>query len=210
MSEVIKTQILLNKDWDIAYFLSAAESEMSANGASQSINLSAYFDSQGVTSPANTQMIFQAVIPRLSIINRVVERNYRAMPQFLITGIETAALLESLQEYAVNMMTVSKGNAGFVAAAAGFRNQTILYSPAIDNDKIYSVYKAPNDMLSRSVIIDFVYKPLYIIEEITNSQKRTFVKSRTAIELCRPDAVGVVTVSGMTDLFGTVASTSTT
>lgn len=56
MSEVIKTQILLNKDWDISYFLGAAESEMAANGATQTINLSAYFDAAQITSPANVQI----------------------------------------------------------------------------------------------------------------------------------------------------------
>jgi hypothetical protein len=196
--------------WDIAYFLSANETEMNSNGAAQTINLASYFDLANITSPRSTQDIMQAVVPRIAAVNRVIERNFRAAPQFLLTGLETATLLESLQEFAVNMASVSKGNAGFSAAASGFRNQTILYSPAISNEKIYPLYKAPNDTLSKSVLIDFVYKPLYIVEEITNSQKRTFVKSRTAIELCRPEACGVITVSGLSDLIGVIPDASTT
>jgi hypothetical protein len=38
------------------------------------------------------------------------------------------------------------------------------------------------------------------ILQIDNSQRRTFVKSRTAIELTAPEAIGVITMTGYRDL----------
>lgn len=202
MSEAIKTQILLNKDWDLAYFLEAAETEMLANGTKQVISLSTYDASGGVLYPRNLVDIAKAVVPRVAMVNRVIHRNFRAEPQFLLTGLRTGALLESMQEWVAKISNYTDGEGGYVGSGSSFMKQTILTSPAIKDDSIYPIYKAPNDNLSRAVIIDFIYKPLYIIEEITNSQKRTFVKSRTAMELCNPTAMGCIKVNGMEDILG--------
>ena len=203
MSEAIKTQILLNKDWDLAYFLEAAETEMNDNGTYQSINMGTYFDSSGVMSPRNLIDIMKSVTPRITMNNTVIFRNFRAEPQFLLTGLRTGALLKSMQTWVSRMPNMTDGEVGFVAEAASFAKQTVLMSPAISDEKIYQVYKAPNDNLSRSVLIDFIYKPIYIIEEITNSMKRTFVKSRTALELCATHALGCVNVTGLNNILGT-------
>jgi len=132
--------------------------------------------------------------------NRIIHRNFRATPQFLVTGLRTGALLESMQQWVTNISSYTQGESGYQGESAQFMKQTILTSPAIGDNKIYQVYKAPGDNLSRAVIIDFVYKPLYIVEEITNSVKRTFVKSRTALEVCQTHAIGCVTVDGL-DIF---------
>jgi len=203
MSEAIKTQILLNKDWDLAYFLEAAEPELAYWGAAQAINITKFADTEGILSPRNIIDIFKSVSPRIAMINRVIHRNFRAVPQFLVTGLRTGALLESMQDWATNIPSMSQGEAGYTASAGlSFLKQTVLTSPAISDNKIYPVYKAPGDNLSRAVIIDFVYKPLYIIEEITNSMKRTFVKSRSALEVCTPQAIGVLEIQGMEDFLG--------
>ena len=202
ISEAIKTQILLNKDHDIAYFLTAAESEMSDWGASQTLDMSDLYDGGSITVPATITDIFKSVVPRIAIVNRIIQQNFGATPQYLLTGLNTSAILESLQQYATNFFDSNKGDFGFVGNAAAFSKQTILYSPAISDSKIYPIYKAPADNLSRSVLIDLVYKPLYIVEEITNSLKRTFVKSRTAIEISDTRAVGVITVSGTDEILG--------
>lgn len=202
MSEAIKTQILLNKDHDLSYFLEAAEVEMNDNGTYQNINLGTYFDQGGVMSPRNLIDIMKTVTPRISMVNTVIHRNFRAEPQYLLTGLRTGALLKSMQQFVTRMPNMSDGEVGYVADTASFAKQTVLMSPAIDDEKVYQVYKAPNDNLSRSVIIDFIYKPIYIIEEITNSMKRTFVKSRTAMELCATHALGCVNVAGLNDILG--------
>ena len=202
MSEAIKTQIMLNKDHDIAFFLNAAEAEMATLGASQTLDMSSFYDSSSITVPASVADVFKALVPRIAIVNRTIFANFGATPQFLLTGLNTSAILECLQNYAVNMNDTSKGDFGFVGEAAAFSKQRILFSPAIDDSKIYPIYKAPADNLSRSVLIDLIYKPLFIVEEVTNSLKRTFVKSRTAVEVCDTRAVGVVTVTGTSEILG--------
>lgn len=202
MSEAIKQQIVLNKDFDMAYFLEAAEPELAANGTLQTLNFSKYMDNQGILSPRTLVDVCRSIAPRISMVNTVIHRNFRAEPQFLVTGLRTGALLKSMQQMSASIGTPVEGNIGFVGQAGSFMKQTVLMSPAVDDEKIYSIYKAPNDNLSRSVLIDFVYKPIYIIEEITNSVKRTFVKSRTAIELCSPHAVGCIKLTGMNDILG--------
>lgn len=209
MSEAIKTQILLNKDHDLAYFLEAAETEMNDNGTYQMINMGTYFDQQGVLSPRSLVDIMKSVAPRIAMVNTVIHRNFRAEPQFLITGLRTGALLKTMQTFIARMPNMIDGEVGMVAESASFAKQTVLMSPAVNDEKIYTVYKAPNDNLSRSVLIDFIYKPIYIIEEITNSMKRTFVKSRTALELCATHALGCVDVQGLNDLLGPDYRTAT-
>lgn len=202
MSEAIKAQILLNKDHDLAYFLEANESEMSYWGAVQDINITNFNDTGAIISPHTIVDIFKSIVPRIAMVNRVIHRNFRATPQFLITGLRTGALLESMQNWVANIPSFTQGDVGYQTQSGSVMKQTILTSPAINDNKIYAAYKAPGDNLSRSVIIDFVYKPLYIIEEITNSVKRTFVKSRTALEVCTPQALGVINVSGLEDFLG--------
>ncbi len=205
MSEAIKTQILLNKDFDLSYFLEANESEIAYWGAKQDINLSLFMDTEGILSPHAVPDIFRAISPRIAMNNRIIHRNFRATPQFLVTGLRTGAMLESMQTWVSNVSSMTQGAVSYASAASdagNFMKQTVLTSPAISDNKIYQVYKAPGDNLSRAAIIDFVYKPLYIVEEITNSVKRTFVKSRTAIEVCAPHAIGVVNVSGLDTFLG--------
>jgi len=193
LSSAIKQQIMLNKDFDIAYFLQAAEPDMLALGAHAVVDLALY--AAGGTkgfAPENPLDIFKSVLPALATVNNAVRRNHRADPQYLVTGYRAGAMLQSLQAASFNSMDAKHGEMGHAANAISFRKQTVITSGAVPNDTIYAVYKAPGDDLSRAAIIDLVYQPLYIVEEVTNSVKRSFVKSRTAIELARPEAVGVV------------------
>lgn len=202
LSDAIKQQIVLNKDFDMAYFLQSALPEMTANGTVQTFNLGKYMDNGGVMSPHNLIDIMKSLAPRIAMVNTVIHRNFRAEPQFLVTGLRTGALLKSMQQMYASVVNPTEGTLGFVTQAGTVMRQTVLMSPAVDDEEIYSIYKAPSDNLSRSVLIDFIYKPIYIIEEITNSMKRTFVKSRTAIELCTPQAVGCIKIQGMNDILG--------
>jgi len=203
MSEAIKSQMMLNKDWDLSYFLEANESEMVYWGAAQSINVTRFADQEGIISPRTIIDIFKSISPRIAMVNRVIHRNFRAVPQFLLTGMRTGAMLESMQQWTSSMSNYSSGDVGYLSnPGTSLIKQTVLTSPAISDNKIYTIYKAPGDNLSRAVIIDFVYKPLYIIEEITNSVKRTFVKSRTALEICATHATGVIHVEGLDDFLG--------
>jgi len=193
LSSAIKQQILLNKDFDIAYFLQAAEADMLALGASATVDLALYAAGGGKGfTPESPVDIFKGVLPAIATINNAVRRNHRADPQFLVTGYRAGAMLQSLQSASFNSMDSKNGEFGQSGNSISFRKQTVVTSAAVANDTIYAVYKAPSDDLSRAAIVDLVYQPLYIVTETTNSVQRSFVKSRTAIELARPEAVGVV------------------
>jgi hypothetical protein len=184
---------------------------MAANGASRTFDLDLFKQSGSIIQPNNVLDIFKSVIPMLSSISRQIRQNFRADPQYLLCGLQTASMLESLQTFVVNMPDMRNGEAGFVAnstqhADAGpisFRKQIILASASLPEGKIYNIYKAPSDDLSRATIIDLVYKPLYMIDEITNSMKRTFVKSRTTLEFSNIEALGVLTLQNYHDYLGT-------
>ena len=157
MSEAIKQQIVLNKDFDMAYFLEAAEPEMASNGTVQTINFSKYMDQQGILSPRSLIDVMRSIAPRINMVNTVIHRNFRAEPQFLVTGLRTGALLKSLQQMYSSVTNPMEGSLGFSTQAGSVMKQTVLMSPAINDEKIYSIYKAPHDNLSRSVLIDFIY-----------------------------------------------------
>lgn len=193
-SEAIKTQILLNKDQDIATFLNAYEPVMRENNAYATVDLSEFVTSASQYRPTSPLDVFKGVIPTINAIARIIHLNYRAAPQYLVSGLKTSALLDSLQEFIVSMPEVTKGEVGFAGGAVSFRNMTVVPCLAVPEDKIYLIYKAPADKPQYSSILDIIYQPLYIVEEITDSLKRTFVKSRTAIEIPNPLAIGCIKV----------------
>jgi hypothetical protein len=204
MSEAIKTQMLLNKDLDIVSILGASEVEMKENGAYQKMDFGPFYDTVGVTSPPDAIAIMRNVIPKMAMVSRTIQKNFGAMPQYIATGMNSAVMLESLQKVAMNMPDINNGTIGYVGDVVQFNKQSIIYTPALPNDKIYFIYRAPDDDLKTTTLLDIVYKPLYIIDEITNSLKYTFVKSRTAIEVCRTDAMGYIELDNIEQLIGEV------
>jgi hypothetical protein len=199
LSMAIKNQILYNKEADLAYYLRVHEPVFNANGSAATYNMAAFTAAGGAGNftPANVLDIFKGVIPHITSVNRNIRKLFRADPQYIVAGLKTASLLESLQAYMVGFQTHSHGEAGFSSqnAMIDFRKQRILASNMIEDDKIYMVYRAPSDDLSRTAIADIIYKPLYILEEIDQSQRRTYIKSRSTIELTAPEALGVVTMT---------------
>lgn len=200
MTLAIKQQILLNKDLDLAYFLGRYENEMVVNGSSRILDLDAYKVGAGDFRPANTQDVFKSVIPKIASVCYSIFDRFHAEPQILLTGTDTATILQSLQEYIVGFKHSSEGASGFEAGSIGFAKKLILHSPAIPNDKIYVIYKAGSGELNRTAIADLIYQPLYIIDEITNGVHRTFVRARTAIQVTAPEALGVITIQNYNDL----------
>ncbi len=198
----IKTQILLNKDFDLAYYLRANEPEMILNGSSATFDVDYFKDMNNHISPNSYLDIFKGIVPKISVINRNIRKVFRADPQFLVCGMKCAAMLESLQQYAISYPDVQTGQMGYGqgnntmhgSGDVDFRKQTILHCDAIPEDKLYVVYRAPSDDLTRTAIVDLIYKPLYVIEEITNAIKRTYIRSRTALEVTNPDALGVIDI----------------
>jgi hypothetical protein len=180
LSEAIKRQILLNKDFDLKYFLEASEGDMAANGAVANVDLRNYNRGGGTGdfAPANVLDILRTIVPRIATLNGIIYRNFRMYPQYIVTGLRTAALLKSLQDMMVNMPD-NKGSLGWNGSSAQFANMKILECPAVDDSKMYLSTKAPQNALEKATIIDLIHQPLYIVQEITDGNLRHFVRSRT-------------------------------
>ena len=68
LSEAIKRQILLNKDYDLAYFLEAAETDMAANNALVHVDMNQFAVSGGSYTPSGVVDILKGVVPFVSTL----------------------------------------------------------------------------------------------------------------------------------------------
>jgi len=196
ISSGIKRQILLNKDYDISYFLKASEGEIDTFGAKRTIDLDAFAATGSAFRPATAVDVLKSVIPYISELMGVIHKNYGMYPKYLIAGLKTAALLRSLQEFVVSLPT-REGGVGFNGQVASFSKLKILESVTMDNNKIYLSTKAAPNSLEHASIVDLIYQPLYIIKETTNGQSRNFVKSRTMVEIVRADGLACLQVDNI-------------
>ncbi|MCP4763384.1 MAG: hypothetical protein GY870_16550 [archaeon] len=91
-----------------------------------------------------------------------------------------------------------EGNLGWSGESAQFLKLKILESYALDGngatEKMYLSTKAPQNALEKASIIDLVYNPLYIVQEVTDGQQRNYVRSRTLIEVARTDGLACIEV----------------
>lgn len=203
ISEAIKRQILLNKDYDLAYFLKAAESDMASNGAKMVIDLENFANNGGAGdyTPNNVMHVLQNVVPRISTLMSIVRKNFNMYPSYIVSGLKTASLLRSLQDMVTNIPNV-RGDMGFTGAASQFLKLRVLESSAIDDNKIYMSTKAPQDALEKTSIVDLIYQPLYVVKEITDGNTRNFIRSRTMIEIVRTDGLACLEVQHIDNFMG--------
>ncbi len=191
LSEAIKRQVLLNKDYDLAYFLKAAEAEIAAAGAATELDLDTQAASGGDYTPSNVLDVLKAVVPRVSLIMGTIRRNYNMYPTYIVSGLKTAALLRSLQDMMVNIAG-QKGEIGWTGSNAQFLKLRVLESNHIDDNMIYMSTKAPQNALEKSSILDLIFKPLYVVKEVTDGNSRTFVRARTMVKIVRTDGLGYI------------------
>lgn len=164
LSEAIKRQILLNKDYDLSYFLQGAQTDIAANGAKVVIDFDKYSQSSSTLNydPSNIMDVFKNIAPKIAYLQGVIKKNFNMYPSYMVTGLNTASMLRSLQDMVVSMPGV-KGDLGFSGSVASFLKLKILESDAIPNDDIYLSTKAPQNALENSTILDLIYMPLYIV-----------------------------------------------
>ncbi|MFW6219365.1 MAG: hypothetical protein ACOC33_00725 [bacterium] len=197
LSEAIKRQVLLNKDQDLAYFLEAAEPDMEANGTSMTINFDDFTNAGGHFDPNNVMQLMQNLTPRVATIISYIRRNYNMYPSYIVAGVNTASLLRSMQDMAVSMPNLS-GQLGWSGTSGSFLKMRVLESAALPEDRFYVSTKAPQNALEKSTILDLIYQPLYIIQEVDQGNMLTFVRSRTMIEVARTDGLGVIKCNDLT------------
>jgi len=158
-------QVLLNKDFDLAFFLQAAEADMITNGARQQVDLDAFVNNAGAGdyTPASVLDVLKAVVPRISTLISIIRKNYNMYPSYLISGLKTASLLRSLQGLMATNMPNVRGEMGFSGETSQFMKLKVLEAMAVGDDRMYLSTKAPNNALEKSSIIDLIYQPLYIV-----------------------------------------------
>lgn len=176
---------------------------MATNGAAEALNLADFDISGGRFEPNKPMDVFKAVLPKIAIVAGNIRRNFSMYPQYLVAGLKTAAMLRSLQAFALQMPGIGQGDggAGWLGETAQFMKMKVLEGNAIAEGKIYESTKAPNDSLEKSAIVDLIYQPLYIVTEVTDGQTRNFVRSRTLIDIPRTDGLGVINVTGFNPYF---------
>lgn len=199
LSEAIKRQILLNKDYDLAFFLQSAQSEIEANGAKVTIDFDTYSTQTSSYNPNSSLDIIKNIIPKITLVSGIIRRNFNMYPTYIVTGLNTAAMLRSLQDMLVSIPGVS-GELGFSGSVASFLKMTILESAAIPSNDIYISTKAPQDALEKSTILDLIYMPLYVVSETTDGNARNYVRARTMIEVARTEGLGYISCTNLDKL----------
>jgi len=168
LSEAIKRQILLNKDFDLSYFLQSSQSDIIANGAYAVMDYTNYIQTSGTGfQPSSALDVFKNIAPKIAFVTGAIKRNFNMYPSYIVSGLNTASMLRSLQDMVVSMPGL-QGELGFSGSVASFLKLKVLESPAIPDNEIYLSTKAPQNALEQSTILDLIFMPLYIVTETTD------------------------------------------
>ena len=200
----VKDQIKLNRDFEIADLLESNITFAETIGQVVTIDMTAFAGgtpggSAGLR-PVITQDVFKNIIPPMNALMERMRRQNNMEVQYLVVGIDTAAILKSLQEFAIRFDGMN-GQTGMTGSAGAFAKLEIVESYAVRADLIHLVTEAPT--LGQSSLVMVMYKPLYIITETTNSIRRTFIKSRTWMGIVRPEGLGTIVLENYDPYFGT-------
>ena len=153
---------MLNKDHDLAFFLASAQSDIAANGAAVTLDFAKYTANTSSYTPSSAMDVFKNIAPKIAYVTGAIKRNFNMYPSYLVTGLNTAAMLRSLQDMVTSMPGI-QGEIGFSGSVAGFLKLKVLESPAIADNDLYMSTKAPQNALEQSTILDLIYMPLYIV-----------------------------------------------
>ena len=199
----VKDQIKLNRDYEIADLLESNIPAAKTYGHYREISLAAVggiVDATG-TKPASVQDIFKNIIPVLIALQEKIRKSTRFEIKYLVTGIDTAAVLKSMQNFAVKFEGL-EGETGFSSEASSFSKLEVITSHAVGDDLIHLIPKS--ESLAQSSIVEISHKPLYVITETTDSVKRSFIKSRNWIGIVRNEAIGTIKLTNYGSLIGNV------
>lgn len=201
----VKDQIKLNRDFEIADLLESNMPFAATIGQRTDVDLSTFIGTDKLR-PATVQDIFKNVIPPILALKERMRRQNNMDVEYLVTGIDTAVILKSLQDWLMKFDGY-QGAGGLKATGAGdFSKLEIVESVAVRDDLIHLVTGAPT--LGKSSLVEVLYKPLYILVSVDNSIRRTFIKSRTWIGIVRPEGLGTVVLNSYDNYFGSYDDSS--
>ena len=190
LTDMVKLQIELNRDYDISDILRAEEQSAAANGLSATLD----FANLPSTYYENPRAVLSSIVPKIMIVRERIARLSRRYADIIATGTDMGALLKSIQDFAITLGDSKDkgefGQAGF--GVAEFSKMKIIGSNALDNNILYMWPKGSS--ASDATLITAIYKPLVIVEETTNARKRIFVESRYNCNKLRDNNIGVVRI----------------
>jgi len=192
IKQFVKDQIKLNRDWEVADLL---ESNIPVNkkyGHHREIDLSSFPDDTN-TRPTTVVDVFKNLLPVITALIEKIRKTTRMEVSYIVTGVDSAAVLKSMQEYALKFEKY-EGSTSQKGTTGDFNKLEIISSQAISDDMIYLITKS--EALSQSSIVEVSHKPLYIIQETTDSIKRFFIKSRNWIGIVRNESLGSIKIKG--------------
>ena len=197
----VKDQIKLNRDFEVADLLESNIPAAKAYGHYRKIDLSTVggIVDQNGTKPASVQDIFKNIIPVLIALQEKIRKSTRFEIKYLVTGIDSAAVLKSMQNFAVKFDGY-EGETGFSGEMGSFSKLEVITSHAVGDQYIHLIPKS--ESLAQSSIVEISHKPLYVITETTDSVKRSFIKSRNWIGIVRNEALGTIELAGYETALG--------
>jgi hypothetical protein len=191
MKNFVKSQIKLNRDFEIADLLESTIPFAKTIGQYKEVDFSKYIGTD--FKPSNIQDVFKNIVPTIMSLVERMRKNNNMEIKYLAVGVDTAVILKSLQEFSVKFEKMN-GETGVQGVASGFNKLEIVESYAIADDLIFAVLESP--ALNQSSIVEVIFKPLYILNERTNSISRTFLKSRNWIGVIRSEGIGCIRLTG--------------
>ena len=193
VKDYVKDQMKLNKDYEIAELLETNIPAAKKFGHYAEIDFQV-IKTEGATSPRTFVDVFKNILPVITMLQEIVRKNTRLEFSYVVTGVKTAAILKSLQEFTMKLAGAT-GEMGQKGSVGDFAKLEIVTSFAVADDLIHLVTKS--ETLSQSTILEVSHKPFYVIREVTNSINRTFIKSRNWIGIVRAEGIATIKVKGI-------------
>jgi len=194
---VIKQQLALNKEAELVDELRYGETVMHKNGLYRVID----FNNPPINLQAATVFdYFTIIVPKIIGLARQIEKYSKVVPQYILAGPQTAAFLELLRSVATefvkgNGATPGGGRLGpTVAANLAFTRFNIVVSHALDEGKLYLVYKS--NAPQYTTFIDLEYKPLIISQYEKKHKNRKYITTMSRILILRPEYGGYIEFQG--------------
>jgi hypothetical protein len=197
--EAVRSQLQLNKEAEIAEELKSAEPIMASYGLVRTID----FANPPINlQSANVYDYFTLIVPKIIGLAREIEKVSKVTPQYILAAPETAAFLEMLQTLAARFTqgdgaTPASGVLGpTIASNLSFARFNIIVSHAIEEGRIYLLHKS--NLLQNATLVDFVYKPLIMVDWSKKHKQQKFIVTQTKLLLLKPKNVGYIEFAGTT------------
>ena len=191
--EVIKQQIVLNKNEDVTDLLKQNIPEMMKYGNYAEIDFNTAIPTS--VTPSNVHDIYTFIVPKILNVARNIKRHSFATPQYILASGKAYTLLESLKQYITLKVDSSTSKFGPVADSIEYTKFNIIESFHEDEDYIYIVYKGENPAFAS--LVDVVYKPLYMVKSSDQGSDYHYIKTRTFVMMVDPKKVGVIKLSNV-------------